>query len=343
MFRRFQIKNVAFITGSAGFIGFHLSNYLLCNGWIVVGLDSMNDYYNVKLKKDRLEKLLLNSNFHNYQGLVQDQSLLETIYSNHQPNYIIHLAAQAGVRFSIENPLSYVESNLIGTFHILEIARKFKTKHLLIASTSSVYGSSQVLPFHENQKSDTPLSFYAATKKSNEVMAHSYSHLYNIPTTMLRFFTVYGPWGRPDMALFKFTRNILSEIPINVFNNGKMKRDFTYINDLVKAIYLLISKIPDNINKKSITIPHDSISNVAPFRVVNIGNSAPINILDYVDQLEKILGKKAKINFLDMQNGEVKVTYSDINLLYELTGYKPKTSLSEGILEFVKWYKSYYQ
>ena len=302
----------------------------------------MNDYYDVKLKKDRLEKLLRNSNFHNYQGLIQDKSLLDRIYSNHQPKYVIHLAAQAGVRFSIVNPLSYVESNLIGTFHILEMARKFKTKHLLMASTSSVYGSNQALPFDENQKSDTPLSFYAATKKSNEAMAHSYSHLYNIPTTMFRFFTVYGPWGRPDMALFKFTRNILSEIPIDIYNHGKMKRDFTYINDLVKAIYLLISKIPDNINNRSIAVPNDSLSKVAPFRIVNIGNSIPVNLIDFINQLEKILGKKAKRNFLSIQNGEVKETHSNINLLYELTGYRPKTALSDGILEFVKWYKSYY-
>ena len=302
----------------------------------------MTDYYDINLKKDRLSMLLINPNFYNYKGLVQDQKLLDKIYLNHQPNFIIHLAAQAGVRYSIKNPLSYVESNLIGTFYILEMARKYKPKHLLIASTSSVYGSNQVLPFHENQKSDTPVSFYAATKKSNEVMAHSYSNLYNIPTTMFRFFTVYGPWGRPDMALFKFTNNILSDIPIDIYNDGKMKRDFTYINDLVRAIYLLFPKIPENAKNKSMTITNDSISNVAPFRIVNIGHSEPVDLLDFINQLEKILGKKAKKNFLGMQNGEIKETHSNVNLLNDLTGFSPQTPLKKGVSEFVEWYKTYY-
>jgi UDP-glucuronate 4-epimerase len=302
----------------------------------------LTDYYDVNLKKARQKLLCENSSYYNYEGLVQDEKLLNKIYLNHKPNIVVHLAAQAGVRYSIENPLSYVESNLIGTFHILEIARKYKPKHLLIASTSSVYGSNKEYPLHENQKCDTPMSFYAATKKSNEAMAHSYSHMYNIPLTIFRFFTVYGPWGRPDMALFKFTKNILSDKPIDVYNKGNLTRDFTYIDDLVKAIFLLTKKIPtlDKSNKR--VLKNDTISDVAPFRIVNIGNAKPINLLDFINELERILGKKSKKNFLGMQNGDVNKTHSDINLLQSLTGFSPKTTLNSGILEFVNWYKSYY-
>ena len=302
----------------------------------------MTDYYDVNLKKGRLKLLLENTYFHSYMGLIQDPKLLDKICSRHNPNIIIHLAAQAGVRYSIENPISYVESNLIGTFHILEMAKKYKPDHLLMASTSSVYGSNKEMPMHENQKCDTPMSFYAATKKSNEAMAHSYSHLYNIPTTMFRFFTVYGPWGRPDMALFKFTKNILSDKPIDVYNKGNMMRDFTYINDLVKAISLLTHKIPQSANKRKEGIKNDSISDIAPFRIVNIGNSQPINLLDYINELERVLGKVALKNFLGMQDGDVYKTHSNIELLEVLTGFRPKTTLQEGISEFVKWYKSYY-
>ena len=297
----------------------------------------MSNYYDVNLKKVRLKKLHKDSNFHNYFGKVEDEKLLDEIFSQHNPSVVIHLAAQAGVRYSIKNPFSYVESNLIGTFQILEIARKFKPEHLLIASTSSVYGSNKKMPLDENQKTNTPMSFYAATKKSNEVMAHSYSHLFNIPTTIFRFFTVYGPWGRPDMALFKFTKNILSEKPIDVYNNGHMVRDFTYISDLVKAIFLLIPITPENRN-----IKNDSISDVAPFRVVNIGNSKPVNLLDYISELERVLKKEAKKNFLGMQEGDIYKTHSNTELLKTLTGFAPKTSLHEGISNFVKWYKSYY-
>ncbi|MDC1194777.1 GDP-mannose 4,6-dehydratase [Pseudomonadota bacterium] len=336
------MKNVAFITGSSGFVGFHLAKILLLSNWKVVGLDAMTDYYDVNLKKGRLKILLEDTNFYNYTGLIQDEKLLDKIFSIHKPNIIIHLAAQAGVRYSIENPISYVESNLIGTFHILEIGRKYKPEHLLMASTSSVYGSNKEMPMHENQKCDTPMSFYAATKKSNEVMAHSYSHLYNIPITMFRFFTVYGPWGRPDMALFKFTKNILSDKPIDVYNKGNLIRDFTYIDDLVQAISLLTQKIPQIANKRKIVIKNDSISDVAPFRIINIGNSQPINLLDYITELEKILGKVASKNFLAMQDGDVFKTHSNIELLEVLIGFQPKTTLHQGISEFVKWYKSYY-
>ena len=302
----------------------------------------MTDYYDVKLKNARQKLLCENLNFYNYNGLVQDTKLLNEIFSLYKPNIVIHLAAQAGVRYSIDNPISYVESNLIGTFHILEMARKYKPDHLLMASTSSVYGSNKDMPLHETQKCDTPMSFYAATKKSNEAMAHSYSHLYDIPTTMFRFFTVYGPWGRPDMALFKFTKNILSGKPIEIYNKGNMVRDFTYIDDLINSVFLLTSKIPSKVNKRKDIIKNDSISDVAPFRIVNIGNSQPINLLDYVKELENVLGKVAEKKFLGMQDGDIHKTHSNINLLKALTGFEPKTKMQEGIYQFVKWYRSYY-
>ena len=290
-------KEIVFITGCSGFIGYHLASLFLSNDWQVVGLDALTDFYDINLKKARQKLLCENSNFHNYEGFVQDDKLLNEIFLNHKPNIVMHLAAQAGVRYSIEHPLSYVESNLIGTFHILEIARKYKPNHLLMASTSSVYGNNKNYPLHENQKCNTPISFYAATKISNEAMAHSYSHLYEIPITMFRFFTVYGPWGRPDMALFKFTKNILLDEQIDVYNRGNMLRDFTYVSDLVKAIFLLTSKEPKKVNERKEVIINDNISAVAPFRVVNIGNSKPISLLDFIKELENILGKEAKKKF----------------------------------------------
>ena len=308
------------ITGSAGFIGFHLAQTFLSKKWKVVGFDAMTNYYDVNLKKNRHSILEKNPEFIAYNGLLQDPKLLKEVYERHKPNIIIHLAAQAGVRYSIDNPISYVESNLIGTFHLLELARKYKPEHLLMASTSSVYGSNREMPLHENQKSDTPMSFYAATKKSNEAMAHSYSHLYNVPITMFRFFTVYGPWGRPDMV-----------------------RDFTYVDDLVKAIYLLSFKNPDKIQISKEIIKNDSLSDVAPFRIVNIGNSNPVNLLDFIRELEKVLGVNAKKNFLGMQDGDIYKTHSNTTLLRNLIGFQPKTSVQEGITRFVEWYKSYYQ
>ncbi len=331
------------VTGSAGFVGFHTCQTFLLNRWKVIGLDAITAYYDVNLKKDRHKILEQKCDFKSYEGFIQDQKLLEEIFLKHKPNIIIHLAAQAGVRYSIENPISYVESNLVGTFHILEIARKYKPQHLLIASTSSVYGSNKEMPLYENQKSDTPMSFYAATKKSNEVMAHSYSHLYDIPITMLRFFTVYGPWGRPDMALFKFTKNMLLGKPIEIYNKGKMFRDFTYISDLVMAIYLLALKSPLETQKNKETIENDSLSEVAPFRIVNIGNSHPVKLNDFIDALEEILSIKAKKHFLGMQDGDVYKTFSNISLLKNLTGFQPNTSFKFGIYEFIKWYKTYYK
>jgi len=315
----------------------------LSNDWKVVGLDAMTDYYDVTLKKDRFKILNQNNNFYGYIGFIQDQKLLDDIYNRHKPSIIIHLAAQAGVRYSIDNPKSYVEANLLGTFHILELARKFNPDHLLMASTSSVYGNNKEMPFDENQKCDTPMSFYAATKKSNEVMAHSYSHLFGIPTTMFRFFTVYGPWGRPDMALFKFTKQILSGNPIDVYNYGDMKRDFTNVFDLVEAIKLLIDTIPLRPAERKSKIIFDSISDTAPYRIVNIGNSKSINLLDYIKELELALGLVSEKNFIGMQEGDVVSTSSNIKLLEKLTGFRPKTTLKQGILEFVNWYKSYYK
>ena len=330
------------ITGSAGFVGFHLAQTFLSKKWKVIGFDAMTNYYDVNLKKDRHSILKKNPEFLPYKGLLQDPKLLNEICEYHKPTIIIHLAAQAGVRYSIDNPISYVESNLIGTFHILEMARKYKPDHLLMASTSSVYGSNKEMPFHENQKSNTPMSFYAATKISNEAMAHSYSHLYNLPITMFRFFTVYGPWGRPDMALFKFTSNMLSGKPIDVFNHGNMIRDFTYISDLVRAIYLLTFKNPLQAQKNKEIIDYDSLSDIAPFRIVNIGNSMPIKLLDFITELEKVLKINAKKNFLDMQGGDIYKTHSNIILLENLIGHHPKTNIHDGITKFVQWYKSYY-
>ena len=303
----------------------------------------MTDYYDVGLKQARHKILKLNNKFFGYEGLIQDQRLLDNIYNEHKPNIIIHLAAQPGVRYSIENPQSYIDSNILGSFYIFELAKKFKPDHLLIGSTSSVYGNSDNLPFHENQKSDMPISLYAATKKSNEILAHSYSHLFSIPTTIFRFFTVYGPWGRPDMALFKFTKNILSKLPIDIYNYGNMERDFTNINDLVEAINLLIDVIPICPDKRKNIIPNDSLSNSAPYRIVNIGNSNSVNLLKYVEELENALKKKAIKNFIQAQKGDLMKTSSDITLLKNLTGFKPTIKLRDGIQEFVAWYISYYK
>ena len=334
------MKN-AFITGAAGFIGFHLVKKLLSNNWNVVGLDALTDYYDVNLKKDRDKILLKNKNYISYIGFLEDIDLLNKICEKHNPNIIIHLAAQAGVRYSINNPSSYVKSNLIGTFNILELSKKYLPDHLLIASTSSVYGNNN-LPFHENQKCDEPISFYAATKKSNEIMAHSYAHLFGIPTTIFRFFTVYGPWGRPDMALYKFTKKTLSGEYIEIYNNGDMKRDFTNVKDLVEAVKLLIDVKPTNKNNRSSQIDGDSISKSAPFRVVNIGNEKQINLLDYINEIERNLGIIGKKKFIKMQAGDIKNTLSSTKLLKSLTGFNPKIDLEKGISDYINWYKSYY-
>ena len=329
-----------FITGSSGFIGFHLSKKLLDNGHHVHGFDSMNNYYDVKLKKARNQILKKYKNFVFTLGKLENQKILSKSILKFKPSIIVHLAAQAGVRYSIEKPRVYLDSNINGTYNIIEIAKKVNVKHLLIASSSSVYGANKKLPFKEIDKTETQLSIYAATKKSTESMAHSYSNIWNIPITMLRFFTVYGPWGRPDMALFKFTKGIINKKKIDIYNQGKMYRDFTYIDDIVKGISGLISKAP-NI-KQFGKIKNDSLSQVAPFRIINIGNTRKVYLLDFLNVLEKEIGKKAIRNYLPMQKGDVKITLSDTSLLKNLTGYNPTTNYKIGIRNFLNWYLSYY-
>ena len=328
-------KLTIIITGSAGFIGFHLAERLLQQGHTVIGIDAVTDYYDPNLKIARLNILRKYVNFINKKMLLEGPEFQEIHKEFPKIDIIVHLAAQAGVRYSIENPHTYVSSNLVGTHSVLELARIHSVDHLLMASTSSVYGANTEMPFNERQKTDHQLSFYAATKKSNEVMAHSYSHVFNLPTTMFRCFTVYGPWGRPDMALYKFAKNMIKGIPIDVYNNGEMERDFTYVADLVKSISLLIGCKPQ---KDKVVGRQDSLSPVAPFRVVNIGNSNPVQLMAYIDELENALNIKAKKNMLPMQVGDVKSTNADTTLLKDLTGFIPDTDIKVGVSEFVKWF-----
>ena len=329
-----------FITGSSGFIGFHLSQKLLDKGHNVHGFDSMNNYYDIRLKKDRYKILKKYKKFSFTKGNVENQKVLSQSILSFNPQIIIHLAAQAGVRYSIEKPRVYLSSNIIGTYNVIEMAKKVNIKHLLIASSSSVYGANKKLPFKEIDKTQTQLSIYAATKKSTESIAHSYSHIWKLPITVLRFFTVYGPWGRPDMALFKFTKGIINKKKIDIYNQGKMYRDFTYIDDIVKAVSSLISKAP---NLKQLgKIKNDSLSPVAPFRVLNIGNTHKVYLLDFINALENEIGIKAIRNYMPMQKGDVKMTLSDTTLLKKLTGFNPKTNYKNGIKKFLKWYLEYY-
>ena len=330
-----------FITGTSGFIGFHLAKLLLEEGLVVHGYDGLTDYYDINLKTARTNVLKSYEAFTNTQAMLENEKKLEESISKFNPDVIVHLAAQAGVRYSLENPKSYIESNIIGTFNILEIAKSLEVNHLLMASTSSVYGANERMPFNEIEKTDTVLTVYAATKKANESMAHSYAHLWNLPVTMFRFFTVYGPWGRPDMALFKFTEAILNNKPIDVYNKGEMYRDFTYVDDLVRGIRLLIDCVPKG-GKEGIS-EHDSKSPVAPYRVVNIGNSDKIKLIDFIDAIEKELDIKAQKNFLPMQMGDVPATWANATLLKELTGYLPSTNYREGVREFVRWYRDFYK
>lgn len=331
------------ITGSAGFIGFHLSKILIENNHLVHGVDSMTDYYDVSLKNKRNQLLLLNKKYTFSKCKIDDWDNFSKEVGYFNPDIIVHLAAQAGVRYSIDNPREYLNSNVIGSFNVIELAKEMNIEHLLMASTSSVYGSNTLMPYKETHKADHQLSFYAATKKSNESMAHTYSHLWKIPTTMFRFFTVYGEFGRPDLALFKFVKAILEDEAIDIYNHGKMYRDFTYVGDLVKSIKLLIEKPPENFENRQTIYTNDSISPVAPFRIVNIGNSNKVKLLDFVDAIEKELGKKAIKNFIDMQKADVVATWADASLLESLTGYKPDTDIKEGVSKFVKWYLNFYK
>ncbi|MEO1920972.1 MAG: GDP-mannose 4,6-dehydratase [Sphingomonadaceae bacterium] len=332
-----------FITGSAGFIGFHLAQHLLDEGFAVVGYDGMTDYYDVRIKQRRHQMLSQNEHFAAHEGMLEDFDKLHALMLAEQPDAIVHLAAQAGVRYSLENPRAYLDSNLVGTFNVMECARELEVDHLLMASTSSVYGANEEMPFSELQKTDTPLTFYAATKKATEAMGHSYAHLWNLPTTMFRFFTVYGPWGRPDMALFKFTKGILEGEPIDIYNHGKMYRDFTYVTDLVRGIRLLIDTPPVRPESKDDIPDWDALSPAAPYRVVNIGNNDRVRLEDFVDAIEAECGVEAKRNYMDIQKGDVPATWADATLLEELTGYRPQTDVREGIKRFVEWYREYYE
>lgn len=332
----------AFITGTAGFIGFNLAEHLLQNGWEVAGFDGMTDYYDVTLKRHRHTMLQQHEGFSAVEAMLEDQTALDSAVDAFQPDVIIHLAAQAGVRYSLENPRAYLDANVIGTFNVMEAARRLEVKHLLMASTSSVYGANTEMPFIETEKADTQLTIYAATKKANESMAHSYAHLYDLPTTMFRFFTVYGPWGRPDLALYKFVDAILDDRPIDIYNHGDMYRDFTYVDDLVRAIRLLIDAVPER-PEDGVVPEGDSLSPVAPYRVVNIGNSDKVRLLDFVDAIEDCLGQKAQRNYMGMQTGDVPATWANAELLKSLTGYRPQTDFRDGIAHFVAWYRDYYQ
>ncbi len=331
------------VTGSAGFIGFHLCKKLLDKGFNVLGVDDFTDYYDVNLKHDRNQQLKSSNQFTLLKMNIEDEDFISRA-TEYSPDYIIHLAAQAGVRYSLENPRTYINTNINGTFNVMEASRISNVKHLLMASTSSVYGANTQMPFTEKTLTDYPLTIYAASKKANESLAHSYSHLWRIPTTMFRFFTVYGPWGRPDLALFKFVDLMLKEKPIDIYNDGKMYRDFTYVDDLVRSIFLLISCCPtfpeDKITHK---VENDNISNVAPFRIVNIGNSNKVNLLDFIEAIENELSIKAIRNYLPIQKGDVPATWADASLLKNLTGFQPNTDIDYGISKFIEWFREYYE
>lgn len=331
-----------FITGTAGFIGFHLAQLLLDDGFRVVGYDAMTDYYDVQLKRRRHQILLQNPHFTCTEGYLEDFETLQSACDAARPDVIVHLAGQAGVRYSLENPRSYMESNVMGTFNVTECARMHGVDHLLMASTSSVYGANTQMPFSEVQRTDTPLTLYAATKRANEHMGHSYAHLWKIPTTMFRFFTVYGPWGRPDMALFKFVKAGLDGDPIDVYDHGNMARDFTYVTDLVRGIRMLIDVPPVEPATADDIAEGDSLSPAAPFRVVNIGNGTKVPLMTFISEIENALGIPLKKNFMEMQKGDVHETLADNRLLQQLTGYTPQTDVATGVKQFVAWYRDYY-
>jgi len=330
------------VTGSAGFIGSALTLRLLARGNTVVGIDNHNDYYDPAIKEARIERFIDDPNYTHIRADLTDHQIIEEIFTNYKPERVINLAAQAGVRYSIENPLAYINSNIVGFAHILEGCRHNNIEHLVYASTSSVYGANTLMPFSVHQNADHPLSVYSASKKSNELMAHTYSHLYRLPTTGLRFFTVYGPWGRPDMALFLFTKAILSNEKIKVFNHGKHRRDFTYIDDIVEGIIRILDN-PATHNPNWDSEKPDPGSSNAPWRVYNIGNNKPVKLMDYIAALEKALGKKSEKEFLPLQAGDVPETYANVDDLVEKFNYKPTTSIEDGINSFVSWYRGYFK
>lgn len=330
------------ITGSAGFIGHALSHRLLQRGDEVIGVDNLNDYYDVKLKRDRLANLLAYPGFTDVRANLEDADTLHNTFKSHKPQRVVNLAAQAGVRYSLKNPQAYVSSNLVGFVNVLEACRYHNVEHLVYASSSSVYGANTNMPFSVHNNVDHPLSLYAASKKANELLAHTYSHLFQLPTTGLRFFTVYGPWGRPDMALFLFTRAILAGEPIDVFNNGKHKRDFTYIDDIVEGVVRVVDKIaaPDPAWDSG---NPDPATSMAPWRLYNIGSNNPIELMHYIETLENCLGRTAEKNYLPMQAGDVPATFADVEALVRDVGYKPATPVETGIARFVEWYRQYYK
>ena len=331
-----------FITGTAGFIGYHLARLLLDEGFVVQGYDGMTDYYDVALKRKRHAMLLQSDRFSATEAMLEDRDTLDAAIDGFAPDVIVHLAAQAGVRYSLEAPRAYLDANVIGTFNVMEAARRNAVGHLLMASTSSVYGANTDMPYAETDKADTQLTIYAATKKATESMGHAYAHLWALPTTMFRFFTVYGPWGRPDMALFKFVEAILQGRPIDIYNHGEMYRDFTHVADLVRGIRLLIDAVPQRPERPEDIAPGDSLSPVAPFRIVNIGNSDKVRLLDFVEAIEAALGRPAIRNLMEMQKGDVPATWADADLLQRLTGYRPQTDVRDGVADFVAWYRDYY-
>lgn len=331
-----------FVTGTAGFIGYHLSRELLAHGFRVVGYDGMTDYYDVTLKQQRHRMLLADPNFSCHEAMLENDVALGRAMRAANPDVIVHLAAQAGVRYSLENPRAYIDANMVGTFNVIEHARALKVGHLMMASTSSVYGANRDMPFNEGQNTDSPLSLYAATKKANEHMAHAYAHLWGIPTTMFRFFTVYGPWGRPDLALFKFVKAALAGEAIDVFNRGEMSRDFTYVSDLVRSIRLLMNVPPPATDAPRDNVPGDTLSPAAPYRVVNIGNGEQVPLMSFIAAIEDALGFAIRKNMLEMQMGDVPETWANTDLLHALTGYRPDTNVAVGIANFVAWYRNIY-
>jgi UDP-glucuronate 4-epimerase len=329
------------VTGTAGFVGFHLARRLIADGHEVIGIDGMTPYYDVRLKESRVAQLERHNAFQNHRCMLEDQAGLAGIFRDTRPELVVHLAAQAGVRYSLENPRAYIDSNVTGSFNLLELCREHPPRHLVMASTSSAYGASATFPLAEIGSTDHPLTIYAATKKSMETMAHSYAHLWDIPTTVFRFFTAYGPWGRPDMALFKFVEAILAGRPIDIYNHGRMERDFTYIDDLVEGIARLCEKVP--VRGAARVAATDSQSPVAPYRIVNIGGGHPVGLMRFVEAIEQALGRKAQRNYMDMQPGDVLRTEASTELLEALIGFRPATPIETGVAAFVRWYRDYYR